>query len=60
MLYRMVGGELQADTVETAGVRWVHRTELPTLALSTDRVTQAQLERLFAFAHEPDLPTWCD
>lgn len=57
---RVVGGELQADTVETAGVRWVHRRELPTLALSTDRVTQAQLERLFAFAHEPDLPTWCD
>lgn len=57
---RVVGGELQADTVETARARWVHRTELPTLALSTDRVTQAQLERLFAFAHEPDLPTWCD
>ncbi len=57
---RVVGGTLQDDTSETAGVRWVPRRELPTLALSTDRVTLAQLERLFAFAHEPDLPTWCD
>ena len=60
VLCRVVGGALQADTVETAGGRWVHRTELPALALSTDRVTRAQLERLFAFAHEPNLPTWCD
>jgi ADP-ribose pyrophosphatase YjhB (NUDIX family) len=60
VLCRAVGGTLQADTSETAGVRWVHRTELSTLALSTDRVTLAQLERLFAFVHEPDLPTWCD
>jgi ADP-ribose pyrophosphatase YjhB (NUDIX family) len=60
VLCRVLGGRLQADTLETAGVRWVHHTELPTLALSTDRVTLAQLVRLFDFAHEPDLPTWCD
>jgi len=60
VLCRMLRGALQVDTLETAGVRWVHHTELPLLRLSTDRVTLAQLERLFAFAHEPDLPTWCD
>jgi ADP-ribose pyrophosphatase YjhB (NUDIX family) len=60
ILCRVVGGALQTDTPETAGVRWVHRTELPQLALSTDRITLSQLERLFDFAHHPDLPTLCD
>jgi ADP-ribose pyrophosphatase YjhB (NUDIX family) len=60
VLCQVVGGALQLDTTETTGVRWVHRAELPQLALSTDRVTLSQLERLFDFAEQPDLPTLCD
>ena len=57
---RITGGQLQADTPETAGVRWVHRRELPQLALSTDRITLSQFELLFAFAQQPGLPALCD
>jgi ADP-ribose pyrophosphatase YjhB (NUDIX family) len=60
ILCRAVGGALQLDTTETAGVRWVPRAELPQLNLSTDRVTLSQLERLFDFAEQPDLPALCD
>jgi ADP-ribose pyrophosphatase YjhB (NUDIX family) len=60
ILCQVVGGALQPDTAETTGVRWVHRTELPQLALSTDRVTLSQLEKLFDFAEQPDLPALCD
>jgi len=60
VLCRVVGGELQTDTVETAGVRWVHREELATLDLSVDRVTYSQLETMLAFARQPELPTLCD
>jgi ADP-ribose pyrophosphatase YjhB (NUDIX family) len=60
VLCRVSGGELQTDTVETAGVRWVHRNELATLDLSTDRVTLSQLETMLAFARQPELPTLCD
>ncbi|TVT39482.1 NUDIX hydrolase [Hymenobacter setariae] len=60
VLCQVVGGTLQLDTTETTGVRWVHRSELPHLALSTDRVTLSQLEQLFDFAEHPDLPTLCD
>lgn len=57
---RVVGGELQADTVETAGVRWVQRAELAQLGLSVGRVTLSWLEPRLAFARQPDLPTLCD
>jgi len=60
VLCRVVGGALRPDTTETADVRWVHRTEVPRLALSTDRVTQSQLAQMLAFAQRPDLPTLCD
>ncbi|RZK18821.1 MAG: NUDIX domain-containing protein [Hymenobacter sp.] len=60
VLCRVVGGALQTNTVETADVRWVHRSELPELALSVDRVTLSQLETMLAFASQPDLPTLCD
>jgi len=60
ILCHAVGGALETNTSETAEVRWVHRTELPQLDLSTDRVTLSQLERLFDFAHQPDLPALCD
>lgn len=54
------GGELIHDTTETAGARWFHKSELPTAELSTDRITLAQLEMLFRFAEQPDLPAVCD
>jgi ADP-ribose pyrophosphatase YjhB (NUDIX family) len=60
ILCRVIGGTLQLDTTETTGVRWVQRAELPQLALSTDRVTLSQLERLFDFAEQPGLPALCD
>jgi ADP-ribose pyrophosphatase YjhB (NUDIX family) len=60
VLCRVVGGELQADTVETTGVRWVHRSELAQLDLSVDRVTLSQLVQMLEFAKEPELPTLCD
>ncbi|WP_338768965.1 NUDIX hydrolase N-terminal domain-containing protein [Massilia sp. METH4] len=60
ILCRPTGGALLADTAETTEVRWVSRHELPALDLSTDRVTLSQLERLFDFAANPDLPTLCD
>jgi ADP-ribose pyrophosphatase YjhB (NUDIX family) len=60
VLCRATGGMLQAETSETAQARWVHRAELPTLSLSTDRATLAQLETMFQFAANPDLPTLCD
>lgn len=60
VLCRPTGGALLADTAETTEVRWVARHELAHLALSTDRVTLSQLERLFAFAEQPGLPTLCD
>jgi ADP-ribose pyrophosphatase YjhB (NUDIX family) len=60
VLCRVVGGAIQTDTVETAGVRWVPRAELAQLDLSVDRVTYSQLEQMLAFAEQPDLPTLCD
>jgi ADP-ribose pyrophosphatase YjhB (NUDIX family) len=60
VLCRVVGGAIQNDTVETADVRWVHRSELAQLELSVDRVTLSQLEQMLAFTEQPDLPTLCD
>jgi len=60
VLCRVLGGALLTDTVETAGVRWVHRHELAALDLSVDRVTLSQLEMMLAFARQPELPTLCD
>jgi ADP-ribose pyrophosphatase YjhB (NUDIX family) len=60
ILCRATGGALQAETSETAQARWVHRAELPTLPLSQDRTTLAQLETMFRFATRPDSPTLCD
>ena len=60
VLCEAVGGALQAETSETAQARWVHRSELPTLPLSYDRTTLAQLDMMLAFASNPDLPALCD
>ncbi|MGI4867620.1 MAG: NUDIX hydrolase [Janthinobacterium lividum] len=60
VLCRVVGGALQTNTTETADVRWVHRSELAQLELSTDRITLSQLAQMLEFASQPDLPTLCD
>ena len=60
VLCEVVGGALQAETSETTQARWVHRAELPTLELSSDRTTLAQLEMMLVFASNPDLPALCD
>ena len=60
VLCRVTGGTIQEHTTETAEVRWVHRDEFPTLDLSTDRITLAQLHSMLAFAHNPALPALCD
>lgn len=60
VLCRVVGGSLQADTAETSAARWVHRSELDSLELSTDRTTLAQLHTILEFARNPDLPALCD
>ncbi|WP_133272797.1 NUDIX hydrolase [Hymenobacter radiodurans] len=60
VLCEIVGGNLLAETPETSGGRWVHRTELRHLPLSTNRVTLSQLEQMLDFAQNPNLPTLCD
>lgn len=50
----------QAETPETTGARWVARSEITQLALSTGHIAVPQLERLFAHALQPDLPAECD
>jgi ADP-ribose pyrophosphatase YjhB (NUDIX family) len=60
ILCEATGGAIRSHTTETAEVRWVHRSELPSLDLSVDRVTLAQLETMLEFARNPDLPTLCD
>lgn len=60
ILCRALEGELQAETAETLDARWVAHADLPGMDLSTGRVTLTQLERLFAYAQQPDLPADCD
>jgi ADP-ribose pyrophosphatase YjhB (NUDIX family) len=54
------GGSLMQDTQETIGARWFRADELPSLELSTDRVTISQLEIIFRLASEPRSSTLCD
>jgi ADP-ribose pyrophosphatase YjhB (NUDIX family) len=56
----VVGGELKQQTAEIAGARWFRQEELSGIELSTDRVTKSQLEALFPFAGNPELPALCD
>jgi len=56
----VVGGSLLEDTPETAGARWFGQHEIPSIDLSADRTTVSQLEMMFQFASNPDLPTICD
>ena len=56
----VVSGSLLQETMETSGSRWFRKNEIPTVELSTDRVTESQLLALFRFAEQPDLPALCD
>ncbi len=57
---QVVGGELSQATGETSGAGWFRKEELAALDLSTDRVTRAQLEAMFAYAGNPALLPLCD
>lgn len=54
------GGVLAQETGETSGAQWFRRTEIGSLDLSVNRVTAEQIETLFAFAENPELPALCD
>lgn len=56
----IMGGEILAQTNETSGIEWIHQKDLSNLSLSTDRATYSQLEKMFEFASNPDLPVLCD
>ncbi len=60
ILCEVIGGELLTDTNETSGIAWIPKKELPNLSLSTDRATYSQLEKMFEFLSNPDLPVLCD
>lgn len=57
ILCQIVGGEA-ASGVETSGVGFFAEDELPPLSLS--RNTPAQISRMFAYLHNPDLPVSID
>ncbi len=56
--------EIQSHSIwhltETAGARWFRQDESSALELSTDRVTVSQLEALFPFAVNLNLPALCE
>lgn len=54
------GGALLPETSETFGARWVRREDIHDLNLSLDRVVPSQLDMLFRFAEDPELPILCD
>lgn len=54
------GGSLIQDTQETAGARWFRKDELPSIELSTDRITASQLETILRLASDPHSPALCD
>ena len=53
-------GELLQRTAETGGAGWFAREQVRGMELSTDRVTREQMETMFRFATEPELPAMCD
>jgi ADP-ribose pyrophosphatase YjhB (NUDIX family) len=54
------GGALAQETAETSGARWFTQKQLKEIELSADRITEGQLDLLFRFADDPELPTICD
>jgi len=60
ILCEVTGGELMQQTTETSGAAWIDFDVAATLPLSLYRVTREQLELIFKFAENPDLPVICD
>lgn len=60
ILCEVTGGSLVSNTSETSGVAWVRFENISDLPVSVDRVTYTQLEILFRYAENPNLPTLCD
>ena len=56
----VVGGSLLDETSETEGARWFRRQDVPALELSTERTTHSQLQTMFEFRTNRELPTLCD
>jgi len=54
------GGTLLQHTSETSGASWIKFADVARLSLSKYRVTKEQLEMMFDFALNPDLPAYCD
>ncbi len=53
-------GELLQKTAETGGAGWFELEAVRTMELSTNRVTMEQMETMFRFVTEPELPALCD
>ena len=53
-------GTLLQETAETGGAGWFGLDTVRGLELSTDRVTIEQIEAMFRFVEEPELPAMCD
>ena len=60
ILCEATGGELMDQTIETTGAAWIKFSSVYDLPLSTYRITIPQLETIFKFAADPNLPTLCD
>lgn len=60
ILCEVTGGEILKETNETSGIAWKTKEELAELSLSIDRATYSQLEKMFEFHSNPDLPALCD
>ena len=54
------GGELLQQTIETSEASWIKFSDVLELPLSRYRVTKFQLEMMFEFAKNPDMPAYCD
>jgi ADP-ribose pyrophosphatase YjhB (NUDIX family) len=60
ILCEVSGGELLRQTTETTEASWIKFTDVSNLSLSRYRVTLSQLEMMFRFAADPNLPAYCD
>lgn len=54
------GGNLLQETSETEGAGWFQESAISELDLSVDRVTPSQLQLMFRFAKDPNLPAVCE
>jgi len=60
ILCEVSGGELLQQTTETSEASWIKFADVSNLFLSRYRVTLSQLEMIFKFAADPNLPAYCD